>query len=56
MARPGGLTLHPVFALTSAGLVLVTVVSTSTLLSFTGALTLAVTLIFWWLYSRRDRD
>lgn len=50
--RPVGLTLHPVFALISAGLVLVTIVSTSALLSFAGTATLAVTMATWWLYSR----
>lgn len=51
-----GLTLHPVFALTSAGLVVVISVSTSTLLLFVGTVTLAVTLITWWLYGRRLRS
>jgi len=56
VGRPVGLTLHPVFAMTSAGLVLVTIVNTSVLLSLAGGATLAVTLITWWLYSRRLRD
>jgi hypothetical protein len=56
MAGPVRMSLHPVFALISAGLVLVTVVSTFAPLTFVGVIALAVTVVTWWRYSRRTGD
>jgi hypothetical protein len=49
------LSLHPAFALTSAGLVLITLAGASALLSFAGVAALTATLIIWLRHSHRTR-